>query len=222
MERFFEIRFAPGLRKFRFCVLLGGLGFTVLCLVLVASSIKIASEPPVFFVPGSHNLGDVFDVQAEFSNMTDWKAAMEKQALKLCVGCAWNEQEGRSKGCRFVGAECDATPCFYSEKPCNNGRGSATRRALYRGLHAGAQGQPSTLADDVTTLETEIKQLDEQSCPVNCVISNWSEKERDGGSDWTSHVSKRGGRSPTLFPEMQCGRFPSRAPPALSKEEGTT
>jgi hypothetical protein len=112
-EIFLYHTFAPKLMKFRFCIIAVGFVCTILFMFLTATSLKVSREPPQFFAPGDHNLGDVFEMRNEFTNETLWVPAMEGLPVRICEGCPFMDEASGSlqSGCTFVGALCDKTPC---------------------------------------------------------------------------------------------------------------
>ena len=87
-------------------------------LTAAAVMVEIAQKPPVFFTPGSHNLGDIIEVEKSFNNRSKWVPNMEGEPLYVCEGCEWDALTRRFAGCEWVGSACTTPPCSVSRFPC--------------------------------------------------------------------------------------------------------
>merc|ERR1719386_308638 len=99
--------------RLRYGVIGFGLLFTIVSMLLTATSLKTSDESPKFFESGEHNLGDVFDMEKKFTNETLWVAHMENSPLRICQGCPFSDEDQgvQPVGCLFVGANCMTAPC---------------------------------------------------------------------------------------------------------------
>ncbi|CAE8647207.1 unnamed protein product, partial [Polarella glacialis] len=80
----------------------------------------VSKEPPAFFAPGSHNLGDVGRVRGLYGNGSQWVFNMEAEPIRICKGCQWTGglTDIYPSGCRRLGSTCEAMPCVDDVQPC--------------------------------------------------------------------------------------------------------
>jgi len=119
-EHFFGCVFLPVVHRCRWCLLVLGLLATIVSLAVVGQVLKVSEDPPRFFSPGTHNLGDVRYKRRAFGNRR-FTAAMHREPLYICNGCQWpddNVSFALPTGCEMFGPICLDLPCFKTSVPC--------------------------------------------------------------------------------------------------------
>jgi hypothetical protein len=113
---------AEKLKTSRNGIILLGLVFSFSAFIAAAINTDVAEEPPRFFEPGSHNLGDLQEVEVEYNNRSRWQKHLETQPLLICRGCVWSDTAESFESCDFIGADCSTPQCnaVRGEYRCHN------------------------------------------------------------------------------------------------------